>query len=220
MESDFRKKSAHVPIAREGIPFILGAAFTTLTAAVLGCSLLAWPLLILTFLVAHFFRDPERVLSAGPLDVASPADGKIIDIERVDSSPFTDEPCQKISIFMSVFDVHVNRIPFSGELRGIDYRKGRFLDVRKDRASAENEQNSLWIQADSGVNIVLTQVAGLIARRIVCWPSVGDRVNRGERFGLIRFGSRVEVYVPEGSTLLVSKGDHVYGGETVLCKVN
>jgi phosphatidylserine decarboxylase len=126
----------------------------------------------------------------------------------------------KISIFMSVFDVHVNRVPCTGVVQGIDYRKGRFLDVRKDRASAENEQNWLWIRTDSGVDVVLTQVAGLIARRIVCWPSVGDRVNRGERFGLIRFGSRLEVYVPEGSTLLVSRGDHVYGGETVLCRLN
>jgi phosphatidylserine decarboxylase len=121
---------------------------------------------------------------------------------------------------MSVLDVHVNRIPIAGTIEGIHYSKGRFMAANLVQASEENEQNWLWIRSDSGVDIVFTQVAGLIARRIVCWPDIGDRVLRGERFGMIRFGSRMDVYVPENSEILVSKGNHVYAGETVLCRLN
>jgi phosphatidylserine decarboxylase len=216
---DFRHKFHHIPIAREGIPYLLAAAFTTLITAVLGIALLALPLLILTLLMVHFFRDPERIITVEEQDVVSPAEGNVIAIQKVDSTHFAQEPCLKISIFMSVFDVHVNRIPFSGTVQGIHYQKGRFLAANLARASKENEQNWVWIRTDAGTDIVMTQVAGLIARRIVCWPTVGDRVVRGERYGMIRFGSRVDVYVPENSEVLVSQGDHVYGGETVLCRL-
>jgi phosphatidylserine decarboxylase len=215
----FREKRKHIPFAREGIPFVLAFAFTTLVFAILGYSLLAGLLLVLTLLVGHFFRDPERVLTADDRDVVSPADGKVILIERVDGTHFSQAPSLKISIFMSVFDVHVNRVPVSGAVHGVHYRKGRFLAAQKPGASRENEQNWLWIRSDEGVDVVLTQVAGLIARRIVCWPTVGDPVLRGERFGLIRFGSRVDLYVPEESDLLVSRNEHVYAGETPLCRL-
>ncbi|MGV8074396.1 MAG: phosphatidylserine decarboxylase family protein [Syntrophobacteraceae bacterium] len=217
--SDFRHKSNHIPVASEGIPYIAAAAFTTLIFAVLGYSFLALPILIFTLFICHFFRDPERINSAAPSDILSPADGKIIAVKEVERTLFIDKPCRKISIFMSVFDVHVNRIPNSGTLRGLSYKKGRFLAANHDRAGVENEQNWLWIQADSGHDIVLTQVAGLIAQRIVCRPAVGEKVLQGERFGMIRFGSRMDVYVPIDSEILVSKGEHVYSGETVLCRL-
>jgi phosphatidylserine decarboxylase len=215
----FRDKRRHIPVAREGIPFVLMFAFTTLILAILGCSLLAGLLLVLTLLVGHFFRDPERVLTADDRDLVSPADGKVILIEKVDGTCFSQTPSLKISIFMSVFDVHVNRIPLAGTVRGVRYRKGRFGAAQTPRATRENEQNWVWIQNDAGVDVVLTQVAGLLARRIVCWPAVGDRVIQGERFGLIRFGSRLDVYVPEKSEILVARGEHVYAGETILCRL-
>jgi len=216
---DFRDKLTHVPVAREGVPFILIAAFVTLITAILGYSLLTWLFLIATLLVGHFFRDPERIMNAGEGDVVSPAEGKVVSIKKVESCRFIQSPCLKISIFMSVFDVHVNRIPCSGTVRGVHYQKGCYLAANLERACVENEQNWVWIQTDLGVDIAMTQVAGLIARRIVCWPRPGDPVVQGERFGMIRFGSRMDVYVPPQSHVLVSKGDHVYGGETILCRL-
>jgi phosphatidylserine decarboxylase len=216
---DFRKKAAHIPVAREGVPFIFAAVFVTFVASILGQVALAWLFVVVTLFIGHFFRDPQRIPSLGHQEVISPADGKVIAVERVETVRFVEKACLKISIFMSVFDVHVNRIPCTGVIQGNHYQKGRFLSANLARASRENEQNWLWIQADSGHHIVTTQVAGLIARRIVCWPTVGDQVERGERFGMIRFGSRMDVYVPENTEILISKGDHVYGGETILCRL-
>ncbi|HQN17954.1 MAG TPA: phosphatidylserine decarboxylase family protein [Syntrophobacteraceae bacterium] len=215
----FRDKSTHIPIAREGIPYVLAFAFTTLIVTILGYVFSAWILLVLTLLVGYFFRDPGRILTAEDRDVVSPADGKVILIERVDGTCFTQNPSIKISIFMSIFDVHVNRIPLSGTVYGVRYQKGGFRAAQTPKAGRENERNWVWIRGDAGTDVVLTQVAGLIARRIVCWPKAGERVFRGERFGMIRFGSRVDMYVPEESEILVSRGQHVYGGETVLCRL-
>ncbi len=215
----FRDKSTHIPIAREGIPYVLAFAFTTLIVTIMGYVFSAWILLVLTLLVGYFFRDPGRILTAEDRDVVSPADGKVILIERVDGTCFTQNPFIKISIFMSIFDVHVNRIPLSGTVYGVRYQKGGFRAAQTPKAGRENERNWVWIRGDAGTDVVLTQVAGLIARRIVCWPKAGERVFRGERFGMIRFGSRVDMYVPEESEILVSRGQHVYGGETVLCRL-
>jgi len=217
---DFRKKQARVPIAGEGVPYILAAMFTTLIAAVLGWAIIALLLLAVTLLIGHFFRDPERISTAGEADIISPADGRVIAVTNVRTTRFTDKPAMRISIFMSILDVHVNRIPISGTIEGAYYQKGRFMAANLAQASDENEQNWLWIRSDSGADIVIAQVAGLIARRIVCWPEVGDRVLRGERFGMIRFGSRVDLYVPENSEVLVYQGRHVHAGETLLCKLN
>jgi phosphatidylserine decarboxylase len=194
--------------------------FATLITAVLGWAIIALLLLAATLLIGHFFRDPERISTAGEGDIISPADGCVIAVKNVRSTRFTDKPAMKISIFMSILDVHVNRIPFSGTIAGAHYSKGRFMAANLVQASAENEQNWLWIRSDSGADIMVAQVAGLIARRIVCWPETGDRVLRGERFGMIRFGSRVDLYVPENSEILVSQGKHVYAGESVLCRLN
>jgi phosphatidylserine decarboxylase len=215
----FRDKSTHIPIAREGIPYVLAFAFTTLIVTIMGYVFSAWILLVLTLLVGYFFRDPERILTAEDRDVVSPADGKVILIERVDETCFTRNPSIKISIFMSIFDVHVNRIPLSGTVYGVRYQKGGFRAAQTPKADRENERNWVWIRGDAGADVVLTQVAGLIARRIVCWPKAGERVFRGERFGMIRFGSRVDMYVPEESEILVSQGQHVYAGETALCRL-
>lgn len=217
---DFRNKSQHIPFAREGLPYVLAAAFGTLIMAILAHTGLAWLLLAVTLLIGHFFRDPERVVSAGETDVVAPADGKVVAIEQVAESPFFQRPCTKISIFLSVFDVHINRIPYVGVVQGLQYHKGRFLAANQSKASTENERSCLWIRTDSEDDIVVVQVAGLIARRIVCWPAVGDRVFRGERFGMIRFGSRTDLYVPETSKMLIAAGDRVCGGETVICRLS
>lgn len=216
---DFRKKQAHIPVAREGIPFIAAAMFATLITAILGWGFVTVLLLAATLLVGHFFRDPERVTVAGEDEIVSPADGHIILIGKVGAAHFTGRPATKISIFMSVFDVHVNRSPISGTIQGIFYKKGLFKAANFAEASEKNEQNWLWIKSDSGLDLVVTQVAGLIARRIVCWPAMGDRVIQGERFGMIRFGSRMDVYVPEDSEVLVNRGQHVFAGETLLCRL-
>ena len=216
---DFREKRSHIPFAREGVPYVLCAAFATLVTAILGHGLLTWPLLLATLLIAHFFRDPERVITAGMGEVVSPADGTVIAVERCEEPCFTHKTGWKISIFMSVFNVHVNRIPVTGTVRGLHYLEGRFFAANRLSASRNNEQNWLWLQSDAGQDVVLTQVAGWIARRIVCWPTAGDRVLAGERFGLIRFGSRVDVYLPENSHLKVSKGDRVIAGGSVLCQL-
>lgn len=215
----FREKIHHIPFAREGIPYVLMAAFVTVVLAILGHGPPTWAAMAATLLVAHFFRDPERVISAPPDEVVSPADGKVISVETVQETPFFPKACTRISIFMSVFDVHVNRIPFSGIVQGLRYRKGSFFSANLPKALRENEQNGMWIRSHDGTDIVVTQVAGLIARRIVCWPAVGDHVTRAERFGMIRFGSRVDVYVPEGGVVLVTEGDRVWGGETSLCRL-
>lgn len=209
----------HIPFAREGIPYVLMAGFVTLVFAVQGWAVLTLPALAATLLIGHFFRDPERVNNAGDADVVSPADGRIIAIDRMESHPLVRRSCLRVSIFMSVFDVHVNRVPVSGVVQEVLYRKGTFLAANLPRASRENEQSWVRILSDGGYEVVMTQVAGLIARRIVCWPRAGDRVEQGERFGMIRFGSRMDVFVPVESEVLVSMGQHVYGGETILCRL-
>ena len=216
---DFRYKSRHVPFAREGIPFVAAAAFVALVSAITGPAILAWVFVVVTLFIGCFFRDPERVAPTGNADVVAPADGRIVAIEKVREDRFRGKASLKISIFLSVFDVHINRIPYSGVIDGIHYQKGKYVPANLARASTDNEQNWLSIRTEAGEEIVVTQVAGLIARRIVCWPTLGDRVVRGERFGMIRFGSRTDLFVPEESELLVSKGDRVYGGETVICRL-
>lgn len=216
---DFRDKTTHIPVAREGIPYLAAGMFVTLITAILGHSILTWLGLAVVLLMGHFFRDPERICSPGEAEAVSPADGKIIALERAEHAHFFSRPTTKISIFMSILDVHVNRIPFSGTVRGISHQKGSFLSADRPRAGLENEKNWLWIETERGHDLVLTQVAGFIARRIVCWPRVGDQVIAGERFGLIRFGSRVDVYFPESAEVMVRKGQHVYAGETVLCRL-
>jgi phosphatidylserine decarboxylase len=171
--------------------------------------------LILALFVLYFFRNPERTPPVDERAVVSPADGRVIVVERVPETPLGGEAL-KISIFMSVFSVHVNRVPMGGTVRDIFYHRGRFFDARHGRASFENERNGIVLETDGGVRIAFVQIAGLIARRIVCYPKVGDSLVRGERYGLIRFGSRVDVYLPVDVEPLVKLGDATTAGETVL----
>jgi phosphatidylserine decarboxylase len=201
-------------IAGEGFPFIIPLGGATLLAFVAGFNVVSALLLVLTLFVIWFFRNPQRNTPETAGLVISPADGKVIRIEETTSDDLPGRTFQKISIFMNVFNVHVNRIPCSGEIRFIRYREGKFLSANLDKASALNERNAFLLQTADGREIMTVQIAGLIARRIVCWLKEGMQVHRGERFGLIRFGSRVEVFLPLGSTILVRVGDKVRAGET------
>lgn len=209
-------KNQHTPFAREGYPFIGGAAFVTVVFAILGWGFLTVVCLALTLFTAWFFRNPERVPPAGEKRVVAPADGKVIFVGEVTEPRCGAVPVTKISIFMNVFNVHVNRTPVSGTVTDRFYNAGSFLNAALDKASLENEQCGLVVQTDGGHTVMFVQIAGLIARRIVTYPEVGDRIERGRRYGLIRFGSRVDVYLPPGSAIAVRLGEITRAGETVL----
>lgn len=198
------------------MPFILIGSGVTVTSYLLGWTIVAIFLGILTFFVIWFFRNPEREIPAGEGVVVAPADGKIIEIKEVDEERILKNQSLKISIFMNVFNVHVNRIPYSGKIVDILYNKGKFVSANKEKASLENEQNAVLLETPEGKKILFVQIAGLIARRIACWVKKGDMVERGQRFGLIRFGSRVDIYLPLGVKLQVSLGDRTKAGTTIL----
>lgn len=206
-----------VPVHREGYPFIAIAGVGTLLLAWWG-AWLTWPMLALTVWVFFFFRDPVRVTPARDGLVISPADGRVSLISRV--TPPVElglgtSPMLRVSIFMSVFDCHVNRAPIGGTIEKMAYRPGKFVNADLDKASEDNERNGLVIRNSYGVFGVV-QIAGLIARRIVWWVGEGQPLATGERFGMIRFGSRLDVYLPEGTTPLVAVGQTSLAGETVL----
>ncbi|NLV25011.1 MAG: phosphatidylserine decarboxylase family protein [Deltaproteobacteria bacterium] len=204
------------PIAKEGYPFILLFAFITLVFALLGWSLLALLLLILTLFTVYFFRNPERSTPVETKAVISPADGKVVFVGEVKEDRFLKDDALKISIFMSVFDVHVNRVPFSGKVVDMFYRKGEFLNASLDKASDLNEQSGILLETEKGKRLLVVQIAGLIARRIVSYPRIGDALTKGMRYGLIRFGSRVDIYLPKGTQAAVRTGDRAIGGETII----
>ncbi len=203
-------------IAQEGYPFILFSLIIAVFIAFLGiCWLLILSVLISLFII-WFFRNPERYFREGENVVISPADGKVIKVEDIDMNGMITGKFKKISIFMNVFNVHVNRIPYSGKIEAINYHEGKFVSANLDKASSDNERNAIHIRTENGSSIWAVQIAGLIARRIVCWVKVGDAVKKGERFGLIRFGSRVDVYLPQDSRIAVQVGQKVSAGETLL----
>jgi phosphatidylserine decarboxylase len=204
------------PVAREGYPFILGSAFATAIVAILGLYVLALFFLGVTFFVFFFFRDPERVIPEDEKAVVSPADGKVVEVNIVQESDFAAEKMLKISIFMSIFNVHVNRIPDNGRVTDVSYYPGKFLSANLDKASRDNERNAVSLEIGSGRKLIVVQVAGLIARRIICKIRKGDRLSRGERFGMICFGSRLDVYLPPDTAPAVSVGDKVLAGTSVL----
>ena len=214
-------RNAHTPIAVEGYPFISGslalAAALTLSGIYLHPLFFAPAALfqLLTLFIVFFFRNPERATPTNENTVIAPADGVVIFSGRV-VEPHTSVEMEKISIFMSVFNVHVNRAPVSGKVLDSFYIKGKFYDVRDERASFENEQQGLVLEAAPGQKLVVVQVAGLIARRIICYAKVGDLLTRGRRYGLIRFGSRLDVYFPLGTKIKAAMGQKTVAGETVL----
>ena len=210
-------KTPQVPVAREGYPFIAVSAFATLIIAIIGYELPALTGLLLTCFVLYFFRDPERISPDEEDVVVSPADGKVLSVEKIFDERFVREHVYKISIFMNVFNVHVNRMPYPGRVSKIVYSPGKFYSANSEHAALENEYCAVILttsQADRQLAVV--QVAGLLARRIVCWASKGDSLRRGQRFGLIRFGSRVDLYLPLQVQLEVTAGQKVRAGETVL----
>jgi phosphatidylserine decarboxylase len=201
-------------VVAEGIPFIILPGSAAIIAFLAGFSWIAGILFLLTLFVIWFFRNPHRTIPENTLQLISPADGKVIRIEEVSSGGDLERSFIKISIFMNVFNVHVNRIPCSGRVVSVRYSPGKFLSANLDKASALNEKNTVLIRRDDGREIIVVQIAGLIARRIVCWIKEGMEVKKGDRFGLIRFGSRVEVLLPLGSRPLVKIGEKVKAGET------
>ncbi|ABQ27870.1 phosphatidylserine decarboxylase family protein [Geotalea uraniireducens] len=208
-------RNKNTPIAAEGYPFVAIAGFITVVLALLAWKVLAAFFLVVTLFVVFFFRNPQRITPGDENAVVSPADGVVIYLGNARESHL-DEEMMKISIFMSVFNVHINRVPVSGRVVDRFYLPGKFLDVRDERATFENEQNGLVLETARGVKMVVVQVAGLIARRIVCYPKIGDMLQRGQRYGLIRFGSRLDVYLPKNVELRVSMGDKTVAGETIL----
>jgi phosphatidylserine decarboxylase len=213
------------PFAKEGYPFIAYTVGLTVLLSVAAWRLCSTVLfipaslsLVLTLFVLYFFRNPERTAPADNAAVIAPADGTVIVVERVPETPLGVEAL-KISIFMSVFNVHVNRVPFNGKVIDTFHHAGKFFDARDGRASCENERNGIVLEIAGGTRIAFVQIAGLIARRIISYPLVGDLLVRGERYGLIRFGSRVDVYLPPQVEPLVKLGDKTVAGETVLARI-
>ena len=204
------------PIVREGYPFIGLFGFITLVFALLGWATLTLLLLFLTLFSVYFFRNPERVIPVDDDVVVAPADGKVIFVGEVQEDRYFNERVTKVSIFMSVFNVHVNRVPCHGKVTEMYYNKGEFLNASYDKASESNEQSGILLETDSGSQILFVQIAGLIARRIVTYPIVGDVLQKGARYGLIRFGSRVDIFFPKNADVTVSLGERTVGGETVL----
>ncbi|MBU0729581.1 MAG: phosphatidylserine decarboxylase family protein [Proteobacteria bacterium] len=209
-------KEPRVPVALEGYPFIGFAALMAIVFGLLRYDILALTSLLITCFVLYFFRDPERISPEEEDVLVAPADGKIITIERIFDDKYVKEHVYKLSIFMNVFNVHVNRMPFPGLVTKIRYSQGHFFSANSERGALENECNALIITTESGRKMAVVQVAGLIARRIVCWAVKGDRLGKGQRFGLIRFGSRVDLYLPLQVQLEVTVGQKVVAGETIL----
>lgn len=210
------------PMHPEGIKFV--AIFAAITVVLfLFSNLLGWIGVGLTIWCYYFFRDPERVPPTREGLIVSPADGVVSLIEKAvppQELGMPDEPLTRVSVFMSVFNCHVNRTPIEGEITAIAYRPGKFFNASLDKASADNERNSLRIRMTNGQDLAVVQIAGLVARRIVCFVKPGDMMQTAERFGLIRFGSRLDVYLPDGVVPLVSIGQTMIAGETVLAELN
>ena len=208
----------HPILAREGWPFIAAAlAVAVIVWAVAG---FAWsvPLWLVAVFVIQFFRDPPRAVPTQPNAVLSPADGRIVKVEKV-HDPMTDRDTLLVSVFMNVFNVHSNRAPVDGTVERIQYSAGKFVNADLDKASSENERNAMVVRLSDGERIAVVQVAGLIARRILCYAKVGQRLARGERYGFIRFGSRVDVYLPLTARPKVAVGDVVHATTTILAEL-
>jgi phosphatidylserine decarboxylase len=214
-----------VSFAREGLVFISVAMLLAAAAFGVALSRRSWPFWLLAFFltllalwVAYFFRDPERSGQRGANVVIAPADGRVVMITEVDEPAFLHSRARRISIFMNVFNVHVNRYPLSGTVLFLHYNPGKFLNAATEKSSLENEQMSVGIEHD-GTRILVRQIAGLVARRIVNYSREGERVEQGERMGLIRFGSRVDVFLPLSTTLAVAVGQPTVAGTTVLAEL-
>jgi phosphatidylserine decarboxylase len=214
-----------VSFAREGLIFIAIAALIAAGTYAIALNRRSWPLWLLAFVltifalwVAYFFRDPERTGERGPEVVIAPADGKVVLISEVDEPTFMGGRARRVSIFMNVFNVHVNRYPVSGTVNYLHYNAGKFLNAAAEKSSEENEQSSVGIETPRG-RVLVRQIAGLIARRIVTYSKKGEQVQQGARMGLIRFGSRVDVFLPLDAAIKVKVGDMTLAGTTLIAEL-
>ncbi len=212
------KNYPHPIIAREGWPFLAIAIATAALVHYLFGGAWAAPVWLVALFVLQFFRDPARNVPQQENRVIAPADGRIVAVEQV-RDEYLQRDALKVSVFMNVFNVHSNRSPVTGTVKGVWYFPGKFVNADLDKASSENERNAVWLKTGNGFDITSVQVAGLIARRILCYVKEGDRLERGQRYGFIRFGSRVDVYMPLSAAVKVVIGDKVSAGETVLAEL-
>ena len=204
------------PVAAPGYPFICASAFVTIVFALLGFTVIAVAGIFVTAGICLFFRDPDRVVPVVENALVAPADGRVVFAGNVDENPFFEGPCTKIGIFMSVFNVHVNRMPCFGRIAEIRYYPGKFFPAGKEKASFQNESNAIILDVGDKTSIAVVQVAGLIARRIIDWINVDQSVAAGQRFGMICFGSRVDIYLPQECEVVVVPGDRVTAGFTII----
>jgi phosphatidylserine decarboxylase len=201
-------------MVKEGYKFASGPVLLGIIALALHWNWLGILFLVLGAFVLFFFRDPERTPPSDPAAIVSPGDGRVMEVVE---EPRGGQPGRRISIFLSIFDVHVNRSPVAGRITQIEYRTGKFYAAMRGRASAENEQNAFHVSTEQG-EIIFKQIAGWVARRIVCWKTAGDSVTRGERVGMIRFGSRMDIWMPDKVDIVVRPGQHVAAGSSVLAR--
>jgi phosphatidylserine decarboxylase len=212
-----RKIYNKLPVAWEGVPFIAICMAVTVVLFILDRELFAIPMTVLTLFIIYFFRDPYRPRMHDEPAILTPADGKVIAIEDLQHGDNRyPDGAKKISIFMSLFNAHINRIPISGRITELSYHPGKFFSANSDKASVYNEHNIITLDTHNRARIVFVQIAGIIARRISCWVKEGDVVEAGQRFGLIRFGSRLEIYLPPNCTISVVKGQKVKAGQTAI----
>ncbi|OAM29646.1 phosphatidylserine decarboxylase [Eikenella sp. NML03-A-027] len=207
----------HPLIAREGWPFILSGLLLSMLVSIC-CGWWSLPFWVFTVFVVQFFRDPARGIPADPEAVLCPADGRIVVVERAED-PFRKVPALKISVFMNVFNVHSQRAPVDGTVTRVDYFPGQFVNAALDKACTENERNAVFATTKSGRELTFVQVAGLVARRILCYVQPGEKITRGQRYGFVRFGSRVDVYLPTDAVPLVAIGEKVRASETILARL-
>lgn len=215
LESRGASNYRHPIIAREGWPFVAGSIAAAVLVHWLAGVWWAVPLWLAAVFVVQFFRDPPRAVPTEANAVLSPADGRIVTVERA-RDPYLERDALKMSVFMNVFNVHSNRSPVDGEVREAWYHKGKFFNAALSKSSLENERAALWIRTTSGADVTCVQIAGLIARRILCYARSGQRLARGERYGFIRFGSRVDVYLPSDARPVAAVGDKVYATQSIL----
>jgi phosphatidylserine decarboxylase len=208
----------HPFFAREGWPFIAGAVAIAILVSMFAGWIWSIPFWIIALFVLQFFRDPPRIVPQKANAVLSPADGRIVAVENT-QDPYLKRDAIKVSVFMNVFNVHSNRSPVDGKVYNKWYFPGKFINASLPKASLENERNALWIKTDNDLDITCVQIAGLIAKRIVCHTKIGEHLVRGQRFGFIRFGSRVDVYLPLNTEVKVNIGDKVYATLTILAEL-
>ena len=208
----------HPIVAREGWPFLAGAVAAAVLVGVLAGWWWSVPVWLGAAFVLQFFRDPPREVPEDPRAVVSPADGRIVAVEKA-RDPWLERDALKISVFMNVFNVHSNRSPVDASVRRRWYHPGAFVNAALDKASLANERNALALRTADGIDVTCVQVAGLVARRILCYVEAGAELVRGQRFGFIRFGSRVDVYLPLEAQAVAALGDKVYAAETVLARL-